>query len=282
MKIVLDHGNGSSGVIAPELLEELGCEVVNISLEPDGKFPNRNPEPKKDNLVFLQKRVKELKADFGCAFDGDADRSVFVDDTGRFLDGSVMTCFFAREVLKEHEHAYVVASVDMSSALKKVVEDAGGNLVWCAVGMKNIEHGLIENKAMFGGEVSSHFYFNDFYPFSDGILSCAKLAMILSAKTRKFSELVDELPHYPIKHAKFNAKNHELKFKAFNKIKEDLSKDYDINTIDGVKFFLNNTDWVLIRPSNTEPVIRITVEASNNEDLEEIFNKFTKLIRKFL
>ena len=174
LKVVLDHGNGTSGLVASQLFKDLGCEVINICIECDGVFPNRKPEPKGDNLVFLQKRVVETKADFGCAFDGDADRSVFVDDKGRILDGSRMACFFTKELLKNNKNAYIVASVDTSSALKQIVEEEGGNLVWCAVGMKNIEHGLIENKAMFGSEVSSHFYFNDFYPFSDGILSCAK------------------------------------------------------------------------------------------------------------
>ncbi|PIX42178.1 hypothetical protein COZ55_02350, partial [archaeon CG_4_8_14_3_um_filter_38_5] len=211
VKVVLDHGNGASCLIAAKVMESLGCEVVNVSAEPDGKFPNRDSEPRKDNLVYLQKRIIESKADFGCAFDGDADRSVFIDDKGVVLDGGIMSTFFAREILKNNKNAYIVASVDTSSALKKIVEDCGGSLVWCAVGMKNVEHGLLENKAMFGGEVSSHFYFNDFYPFSDGILSCAKLAQILSMNSAKFSDLVDSLPKFPIKHAKFNVKNHSVK-----------------------------------------------------------------------
>jgi phosphomannomutase/phosphoglucomutase len=282
IKIVLDHGNGTTGIIAPLLFKELDCEIVNISEEPNGSFPNRKPEPKRNNLAFLQKRVVETKSDFGCAFDGDGDRSVFVDDKGRVLDGSRMNCFFAREILKKNKDAFIVASVDTSSALKTVVEENEGNLVWCAVGMKNIEHGLIENKAMFGGEVSSHFYFNDFYPFSDGILSCAKLAEIMSKKNKNFSELLDKLPVYPIKHAKFSAKSHKIKFKTFEKIKKELSKEYNVDTVDGVKFFLNKTDWVLIRPSNTEPVIRLSVESSNIKDLEENFQKFKKLIKKHL
>lgn len=282
VKAVLDHGNGTSGLIAPGVLEKIGCEVVNINLNVDGRFPNRGSEPKSDNLTFLKKRVVETRADFGCGFDGDADRSAFVDDKGRFHDGSRMAAFFAREILKENRDAYIVASVDTSSALKTIVEELDGNLVWCAVGMKNIEHGLLENKAMFASEVSSHFYFNDFYPFSDGILACAKLARILSAKKKKFSQLMDELPKYPIKHDKFSAQSHEQKFKAFKKLKKELKKDYEINTIDGVKFFLNKTDWVLIRPSNTEPVIRLTVEASKKDELEEYYNNFSKKIKKFL
>lgn len=282
VKVVLDHGNGTSGLIAPRVLHEIGCEVVNINAECDGSFPNRNSEPKKDNLAFLQKRVVETRADFGCAFDGDADRSAFIDDKGRFHDGSRMAAFFAREILKKNKNAYIVASVDTSSALKTIVEEHDGNLVWCAVGMKNIEHGLIQNKAMFASEVSSHFYFNDYYPFSDGVLACAKLAQILSSKEKKFSELIDELPDYPIKHAKFTAKNHEAKFEAFKKIREELKKEYECNLIDGVKFFLNNTDWVLIRPSNTEPVIRLTIEASEENALKENFNTFTNVIKKFL
>lgn len=282
IKVVLDCGNGTAGVVAPQLMEQLDCEVIVISKDIDGLFPNRSPEPKGDNLAFLQKRVVETKANFGCAFDGDADRSVFVDNKGRFLDGSVMSCFFARELLKKNKNAFIVASVDMSSALKTIVEENDGNLVWCPVGMKNIEHGLIENNAMFGGEVSSHFYFNDFYPFSDGILSCAKLAEILSHKEKKMSELIDELPNYPIKHMKFRVQNHKIKFEIFNKLKTELSKEFDVNSVDGVKFFLNKTDWVLIRPSNTEPLIRLSVESNTEELLKTNVERFKKRIEKFL
>ncbi|MBN1923539.1 MAG: hypothetical protein JW791_02135 [Nanoarchaeota archaeon] len=282
LKIVLDYGNGTTGFAATKLFEEMGCEVINISAEPDGHFPNRKPEPKEENLGFLQKRVVEAKADFGCAFDGDGDRCVFVDDKGKFVDGSRMACFFAREVLKEFKYAYIVASVDMSSVLKKVVEENQGNIVWCPVGLTSLSHGLIDNKGMFGAEVSCHFHFNDFYPFSDGILACAKLAKILSDSDKPFSAMVKELPDYPIKHAKFQAKDHEHKFEAFEKIKQELCKKNDANTVDGVKIFLNDTDWVLIRPSNTETVIRLTVEASNKTSLNKYFDEYSKLVRKFL
>jgi phosphoglucosamine mutase len=282
MKIILDHGNGTSGIVAPELMKEIGCKIINISLEPDGLFPNREPEPTANNLKFLQKRVIEEKADFGCAFDGDADRSVFVDDIGRVIDGSKMTAIFAKYYLKKNKNAYVVASIDMSSVVKKVVEDNEGIIVWCPVGMKNIEKGLVDNKGMLAGEVSSHFYLNEFYPFSDGILACAKIAQILSQLNKKFSELINELPQYFIKHSKYTCNNHEIKFEIFEIIKKELTKKYEVNDCDGIKFFLNPTDWVLIRPSNTEPLIRLTVEASKQKDLEIIFNEFGELIKKFI
>ncbi|MDD4353827.1 MAG: hypothetical protein PHN56_05215 [Candidatus Nanoarchaeia archaeon] len=282
MKIILDHGNGTSGLVAPKLLKELGCKIVNISIEPDGMFPNREPEPTSNNLKFLQKRIIEEKADFGCAFDGDADRSVFVDNNGRVIDGSRITAILAKYYLKKNKNSYIVASIDMSSVVKKVVEDNEGNIVWCPVGMKNIEKGLVDNKGMLAGEVSSHFYLNDFYPFSDGILACAKMAQILSENKKTFSELLDELPQYFIKHSKYSCLSHEKKFSIFEKIKQELSKKYKINDCDGIKFFLNQTNWVLIRPSNTECLIRFTVEASKQNELENIFNEFEFLIKKFI
>ncbi|MFA5333267.1 MAG: hypothetical protein WC376_02115 [Candidatus Nanoarchaeia archaeon] len=282
LKIVLDHGNGTSGLVAPELMKELGCKIINISLEPDGLFPNREPEPTANNLSFLQKRIIEEKADFGCAFDGDADRSVFVDDMGRVIDGSKMTAIFAKHYLDKNKNAYIVASIDMSSVVKKVVEDNNGIIVWCPVGMKNIEKGLVDNKGMMAGEVSSHFYLNDFYPFSDGILACAKMAQLLSQNKKSFSELINELPEYSIKHSKYSCSNHEKKFEIFEKIKKELIKNYKINDCDGIKFFINQTDWVLIRPSNTEPLIRLTIEASKQKELEKLFNYFEALIKKFI
>ncbi|MFA5303281.1 MAG: hypothetical protein WC393_01965 [Candidatus Nanoarchaeia archaeon] len=282
LKVVLDHGNGTSGLVAPELMKELGCKIINISLEPDGLFPNREPEPKVNNLSFLQKRVVEEKADFGCAFDGDADRSVFVDDSGRVIDGSKMTAIFAKHYLDKNKNAYIVASIDMSSVVKKVVEDNNGIIVWCPVGMKNIEKGLVDNKGMMAGEVSSHFYLNDFYPFSDGMLACAKMAQLLSKNEKKFSDLINELPEYSIKHSKYSCINHEKKFEIFEKIKKELKRNYEVNDCDGIKFFLNQTDWVLIRPSNTEPLIRLTVEASKQKELDDLFNYFEDLIKKFI
>jgi len=281
LKIVLDHGNGTSS-IATKVLEKIGCKIIDISKEPNGHFPNRSPEPKKDNLNFLAKRVKETRADFGCAFDGDADRSVFVDDMGRIIDGSTMSCFFAKELLKQKRHACIVASVDMSSALKTIVEENEGNLIWCPVGMTKIEHILIDNKGLFAGEVSGHFYFNDFYPFSDGILSCAKLAQALSKTEKKLSSLIDELPQYPILHKKYNYATHEEKFEKFEKIKQELEKKYKPDYLDGVKIFLNKTDWILMRPSNTEPAIRITIECSNEENLKKNEIYFDKYITNLM
>ncbi len=282
MKIVMDHGNGVTGSCAGRILSELGCEVVEISKEVDGMFPNRSPEPTKDNLSFLQKRVVEVGAAFGCAFDGDGDRSVFVDNKGRVLDGSVMTSIFAKEIIKNNPEAFIVASVDMSSILKEVVEEQGGNLVWCPVGMKNLSFGLIENKAMFGGEVSSHFYFNDFYPFSDGILACAKLAELLSHNESTLSELVDSLPTRHIAHYKFSAKDNKEKFIVFDKIKEEFSHKYELDLTDGIKFFLNSTDWVLIRPSNTEPLIRLTIESKTKDDLKKEYETISSIIKRFI
>ncbi|MDD5054407.1 MAG: hypothetical protein PHT91_02560 [Candidatus Nanoarchaeia archaeon] len=282
LKIVLDHGNGTSGVVAPQLMEMLGCKAVNISLEPDGLFPNREPEPAKNNLKFLQKRVIEEKADFGCAFDGDSDRSVFVDNLGRVIDGSKLTAIFAKNYLEKNRNSYIVASIDMSSAVKKVVKDNGGIIAWCPVGMKNIEKGLVDNKAMFAGEVSCHFYFNDFYSFSDGILACAKMAQILSNGNKKLSELSDELPEYFIRHSKYSCNNHEKKLEIFEILKKELMKKFDANDCDGLKFFLNETDWVLIRPSNTEPLIRLTVEASSKKSMDSMFLEFEGLIKRLM
>jgi phosphomannomutase/phosphoglucomutase len=282
IKVVLDCGNGTAGLVSPEALKRIGCEVVIVNAEADGSFPNRSPEPNKENTAYLQKRVVESKADFGCAFDCDADRSVFIDDTGRALDGSIMSAVFSSWILEKNKNSYIVASVDMSSVVKNVVEKLGGNMVWCPVGMNNISRGLIENKGMFAGEVSSHFYFNDFYSFSDGTLACAKLAQLLAEKKTKLSKLADELPKYYIKHSKFNIQSHAKKIEAFERIKKELAKNYDLNIIDGVKLFLNETDWVLIRPSNTEPIIRLTIEASKEEDLKKYVQEFSKLVEKLL
>ncbi|MDD2678912.1 MAG: hypothetical protein PHS81_03455, partial [Candidatus Nanoarchaeia archaeon] len=204
------------------------------------------------------------------------------DNLGRVIDGSKLTAIFAKNYLEKNRNSYIVASIDMSSAVKKVVKDNGGIIAWCPVGMKNIEKGLVDNKAMFAGEVSCHFYFNDFYSFSDGILACAKMAQILSNGNKKLSELSDELPEYFIKHSKYSCKNHEKKLETFENLKKELIKKFDANDCDGLKFFLNETDWVLIRPSNTEPLIRLTVEASSKKSMDSMFLEFEGLIKRLM
>ncbi len=275
MRIILDCGNGTAGIVAPRLLESLGCEVIVLNEEPDGSFPNRSPEPCDESLGLLKKKVVSENADFGVGFDGDADRSVFVDDKGRVVDSSLIISFFAKHLLKKRKGDLAV-TVDCSSIIKNV----SNNIVWCSVGMKNIDKVLENNNIVFAGEVSDHYYFPDFFPFSDGILSTVRMAEILSSYDKSFNELLKNFFTYPIKHGKIVFDNHEDKFRVFEKVKNHILNNYsDASCVDGVKFFINSSDWVLIRPSNTEPVIRLSVESKNV--LNETYDKFFSLVSNF-
>jgi len=268
---------GGAGATAIEIFKNFGLEVVELHCKPNGTFYGFDrPEPKGKNLKLLEKTIKKEKADFGVAFDGDADRSVFVDDKGRELNGSIMNCIFIEYILKRKKGT-VIATADCSSELKNVTEKNGGKLIWWGVGHGFIEKKCVDEKALFAGEQSSHFYFNIFYPFSDGILSTLYLVKILNESGKKLSQFVNKLKLHPTEKIYIDAKTDKNKDKVMRMIRKEFPKA--INVIDGIKINLNGTEWVLIRESRTLPEINLCVEAKNNKRLKELREKYSKIIK---
>ncbi|MDI6798407.1 MAG: hypothetical protein QMD12_00175 [Candidatus Aenigmarchaeota archaeon] len=270
---------GGAGVKAVDIFKDFGLEVISLHGKPDGNFYGfERPEPKGENLKFLRETVKREKAEFGVAFDGDADRSVFVDNKGRELNGSVMSSIFIREILEKRK-GKIILTADCASEIKKIVESLGGELIWWRVGHGFIEKKCLEEKALFAGEQSSHFYFNEFYPFSDGILATLYLAKILS-RGKKLSKLVDELKLHPTEKLYINAETDENKIRVIEELKKSFPKAIDI--MDGIKIELNDIEWVLIRASQTLPEINLCAEGKNKNRLKEIVQKYSKLINQKL
>jgi phosphomannomutase len=271
---------GGAGVSGIEILENLGLQIFPLHAKPDEKFFGfKRPEPVGKNLKNLKNIVKKKKLDFGVAFDGDADRSVFVDDKGNELNGSIISAIFAEEILKK-KRGKIILTADCASELKKIVEKFGGELIWWRVGHGFIEKKCIEENALFAGEQSSHFYFNYIYPFSDGILATAYLAKILSERKEKLSKLVKKIKLRPTEKIYINTKNDDKKIEIIEKLKKEIPEA--ISMMDGIKIELNDIEWVLIRASQTLPEINICAEGRNKKRLKAIIEKYTKIVKEKL
>jgi phosphoglucosamine mutase len=267
LKVVVDCGNGAGSVITPLLLRMMGCKVLALNAQPDGHFPARNPEPKADNLDLLMKTVIDWGADIGIAQDGDADRMMAVDDKGRFVNGDQLLA-----ILAAHEDAEkIVVPVDTSL----VVDDAlpESEIVRSRVGDVYVAEAMKKIGAAFGGEPSGSWIFPRISFCPDGIYAAARLIEIMGNK--KLSDVVDALPKYNTRRIGITCDNHR-KEGAMSDIASELSSMGEVSTIDGIRVETND-GWVLVRPSGTEPLVRVTAEARTNVD--ELFQKVCRIVK---
>ena len=269
LKVVVDAGNGTAGVAGPQVLRNLGVDVVELYCEPDGDFPNHHPDPTViENLRDLIAKVKETKADFGIGWDGDGDRIGAVDENGRVIFGDMLLLIYARSVLKQAPASTLIGDVKCSSRLFDEIEKAGGTpLMW------KTGHALIKNKmreigAALAGEMSGHIFFKHrYYGFDDAIYCAARLAEIVSHITAPVSSLLADLPAaYATPEIRVDCPE-EYKFKVAAKAQE-LFKEYRIETIDGARITFDH-GWGLVRASNTQSILVMRFEADSKERLEE-------------
>jgi phosphomannomutase/phosphoglucomutase len=271
LKVVTDTANGTCGLVAPAIFERLGCDILTLNKEPDGTFPAHLPVPKKETLGELMKEVVRRKTDFGVGYDGDGDRAVFIDEKGNLIPGDLTLLIFAKDVLQKHGGGKVVYELSCSMAVEEYVKKLGGIPLVERVGHTFIMDKMISEKALLGGEKSSHFYFADVYGMDDGVFASMKMAEILSKSDEKLSEMVASLPQYPSVYEKNFECPDKLKFAFIQKLRSRF-KEYGLKTldIDGVKL-IEKDGWVILRASNTEPVIRISAEARTEEKLKELY-----------
>ncbi len=266
---------GGVGNLNVRILRELGAYVVNLHENFDPCFYGKRPEPKGDNLRELQEIVKRRNLDFGVAYDGDADRSVFVDNKGRVLNGSQMAMIFV-DYLLEKRKGKIIITADCAIEIEKLVLEKGGELIWWRVGHSYIEKKCVEEKAIFAAEQSSHFYFNTYYPFSDGLLATLMLAKVLEDTEEKLSDLVDKHKINPIDKIYVNVNSHEVKEKIINALRSKFPEAKDV--MDGLRINLSDEEWVLIRASQTMPEVNICAQAKSEERLKNIVEEYKKLV----
>lgn len=264
LSVVLDPGNGTSAVSSPRLLREIGCKLVTVNSNPDGWFPGRLSEPSEENLVQLSKMVPEMGAAMGIAHDGDADRVAFVDEKGHYLSGDLALAILARYVLSQKPGSTIVTSVTTSTVVQDVVERMGGRLVKTKSGSLAVAVGIDESGGVFGGEENGHYYWPQHQNAPDGPMSSAMMVELLAHEGRPLSEIASEIPVYHLKKGKVPVDPRHHAAVLANAIAAFGGSADRIETIDGVKAYYPG-GWVLIRPSGTEPIMRVFAEGKSAE-----------------
>jgi phosphomannomutase/phosphoglucomutase len=263
LKIGVDAGNGGASGIAGDILEKAGYQTIRINDSPDENYPNRSPHNKDSEIGKLKSLVVQEGCDLGVAFDGDADRCVFVDDQGRSCKTEKILITLARQIQTEREKK-VVVSVPCSTILENELEPLGIRVIRSKVGDVHVSEAMKRNNAILGGEVSSHIFVPDFYFFDDSFLATLKLAEALLKSGSRLSSLMDGIQDYPYEQI-FVPCPDDIKFEIVDLIAEQFSHaNAEISRLDGIRI-LDSTGWVLVRGSNTEPLIKVIVEGKDIE-----------------
>jgi phosphomannomutase len=278
LKVVLDGGNGMAGPMIGPLFDRFSIEQVRTYWEPDGEFPDHEPNPLlPENRRFIIDKVRETGADLGIAWDGDADRCFFIDDIGEFVAGDFLTALLAESILRKEPGATILYDVRASRAVRDVVERAGGRAEVNRVGHAFFKTRMRDMGAAFGGEVSGHYYFRDFYCADSGTIPALLILELLSVEGKKLSELLDPLRSNYFVSGEINAEVADQDG-TMREIEERYS-DGRISWLDGIS--VDYEDWHFnVRPSNTEPLLRLNLESvTSREDMERRRDEVLALIR---
>ncbi len=272
LRVVIDAANGMAGTMLPRVLDRLPLEVVRCYFEPDGSFPNHEPNPLlPENREFIVRKTIEEGADFGVAFDGDADRCFFVDDTGEFVPGDFATALLAEGVLEKEPGAKVIYDVRASWAVPETIERAGGTALVNRVGHAFIKHRMREEQAAFAGEVSGHYYFRDFSQADSGVIPFLLMAERISRSGARLSELLGSYRSRYFITGELNTPVADVAEKL-RVIEERFGPEGTVSHLDGVS--VESGDWHFnVRPSNTEPLLRLNLEARSHELMERKRNE---------
>ncbi len=279
LKVVVDCASGAGSELSPEALRRAGMEVITLNAQPDGFFPGRNPEPNSANLQELMKTVKVLGADVGLAHDGDADRMIAIDENGNISDFDKLLTVIAKEF-----GGTVVTTVDASACLDTEMKKLGGKVLRTPVGDVHVAESINENNATFGGEPSGTWLHPDFCMCPDGLLSGLRIVRCIQ-KNGKLSEQLAAIESYPTIREKITCSN-DKKESVMKTVEDSFVDEFDdveeVLTIDGVRISFTDGSWVLIRPSGTEPYVRITAEGKTQEHLDNIQKISTNFLEKLI
>ncbi|MDI6701889.1 phosphoglucosamine mutase [Methanothermobacter wolfeii] len=278
LKVVIDCGCGAASHISPLIFRRSGCSVITLNSHPDGFFPGRDPEPVPENLSELMETVKSTGADLGIAHDGDADRMVAIDDKGRFASFDKLLALMAREI-----GGKIITTVDASLCVDECLGDCG-EVIRTRVGDVHVANSIAEENADFGGEPSGTWLHPDFCMCPDGILSALRVAELVSKKG-SLSSLLDEVPSYPNIRDKIPCPD-ERKKDVMERVASELAGQFrdpaGVESIDGVRISMRDGSWVLVRPSGTEPYIRVTLEGKTDEEAREIHEITLSYLEKII
>lgn len=278
LKVVLDCANGAGSVCSPHILEELGVRTITLNCNPLGTFPGHPSEPTEEHLKDLMAMVRETGANLGIAHDGDADRTIFVDDNGKFVYGDKSLAVIAGAMVAENGGGTVVTPVSTSLCVEEVVKCSGGELVYTRVGAPIVARKMIEIDALFGGEENGGLIFPQHQYCRDAAMTAAKMIEVLAVEG-PLSSLLQKVPNYCLDKRKLvcpeSAKEVVLKAVC------EAFAEQRVDTTDGVKVFFEG-GWTLIRPSGTEPIFRIYSEGRTEQSAQQIADHCEKVVREIL
>jgi len=275
-RVVVDPVNGVGGLITPRLLKELGCRVTTINADIDGTFPSRTPEPRPESLHELSTIVKTEQADLGVAFDGDADRAIFVDEKGEVQWGDRTFAIIEEFLLERKQVEKIVTPVSSSQVVKDVADKHGAKTILTRVGSTAVSHTMKKSSAKLGGEENGGVFYGPHQPVRDGAMTTALVLNVMAKTGKKLSDLINALPRY---HLEKDTIKCPINLKPMI-LEELISKVRDHNlshdTIDGVKIWYPDNSSILIRPSGTEPLYRFYAEAKAKARASELVREYKR------
>ena len=277
-KVCLDLGNGAQAVTAKKLCENLGCDVHAINEEINGDFPGRGSEPTPQNLDELSKLVVDTNSNFGIAFDGDGDRSIFCDETGKILTGDSSALLLCDYLLQQYPNSQVVTCLNSGNIIENIVEKTNSRVVRTKVGSVEVSRRMVNDDALVGYEENGGFMFGNHNHVRDGAMTLALMLDLLSKSQSDLSQNIKNLP------PSFTTKTKiECSLEKSKIVISELLKEFpDSNTSDGIKIQVDKDNWVMIRPSGTEPIIRIYGESNSQQNLDSLISNFVEKTKSIL
>ena len=277
-KVCLDLGNGAQTVTAKKLCENLGCDVHAINEEINGDFPGRGSEPTPQNLDELSKLVVDTNSNFGIAFDGDGDRSIFCDETGKILTGDSSALLLCDYLLQQYPNSQVVTCLNSGNIIENIVEKTNSRVVRTKVGSVEVSRRMVNDDALMGYEENGGFMFGNHNHVRDGAMTLALMLDLLSKSQSHLSQNIKNLP------PSFTTKTKiECSLEKSKIVISELLKEFpDSNTSDGIKIQVDKDNWVMIRPSGTEPIIRIYGESNSQQNLDSLISNFVEKTKSIL
>ena len=283
-RVIIDPGNGAACVLTPYLMQRLNCNVVTINGQLDGHFPGRPSEPEEESLGDLIQMIKKTGADLGIAHDGDSDRVVFVTEEGEVIRGDRTIALLAQQMLKISQEKTVVTTVDSSLVLDETVEKAGGNTIRTPVGDIQVAIKVGQTKGVIGGEACGVYIFPEAHLAPEPFLAACRVLELMALTGKSFGELIGDIPKYPLLKSKLKCPN-EKKQSVMETLATDLPKKLkdvvEVLTVDGLGISLKQ-GWVLVRPSGTEPIIRITCEGPTEDIVKTILDDAKGVVKSII
>ncbi len=275
--VVMDLGNGAQCLAAPYLVEALGCKLITLNSVLDGNFPGRGPEPTPSTLSDLSLAVKSVDADLGVAYDGDGDRAIFCDEEGRVLWGDQSGCLIADYLLEKNPDSTVVTTVGSTQAIETVAKRRGGKVIRTRVGSVEVSRTMLERRALFGFEENGGCIYSPHISVRDGAMATALMLECLAARGIAFSKALSfSVPRFY--QAKTKLEMDRRKSGSIMKAVERQAKG-EVERIDGLKIWTDERSWALVRPSGTEPIIRVFTESDSQQKADALLNRFAKVVK---